>query len=111
MVLAHFGKKHIKGDGFGALCVQFLDQLSIHMSWPVEAGAIAEPATGHFLDCFVTDEDEAEVGGGRGKMLESQPHTPVVGHPFQPTEEVEVFVPMSQGLNEANQRDHNTAKR
>ncbi len=90
MVGTQFAKNHVKGEGFGALGGQFMNQPAVNLARPVKAEPVAEPAVRNGADALLVDEDKAQVGGDRGGKAQRAAHAHIVGQVLESLVEIQV---------------------
>jgi len=100
VVGTQFAKNHVKGEGFGALGGQFMNQPAVNLARPVKAEPVAEPAVRNGADALLVDEDKAQVGGDRGGKAQRAAHAHIVGQVLESLEEIQV-----EDSGEAHQQD------
>ena len=90
MIFAEFAEQNIERDGFRALCGKFVNEPSIDLSRPIQTEVIAEFAAFDGLNGFLVNAGEAEVGGDLRGEMQCGARAPVVGHPLETLEEIQL---------------------
>ena len=111
MIRTKLSQQNIERHRFRALIVQFLDEMPINVTRPVEARAVAKAPAQQLGNGFVVDERKAKIGRTGTRIIRGQAHSPIVSHPLQTLKNIKTLVTPGEDLQHGHERDHGNAER
>src|SRR5262249_18114730 len=90
MIGPQFSKKDVKGDGFGALHRELLDQATVNLAWPIQAEMKAKGPVPYVLYTLLVDEHKPQIRCHRGMEMQCEASAQIEGHPFHPFEKIQL---------------------